>query len=75
MEKNNLLKKIDEAISTEDMAMPIYVKHLKSGIFWSGLNKEKKDLIKKNLEILEIETLQHAKMLQEIKSLIINKNV
>jgi rubrerythrin len=38
--KENLLKKLKEALVAEEQSIPIYTKHLDSAIFWTGWDKE-----------------------------------
>ena len=67
MNKKGFIKKIDEAIITEEDAIPVYSRHLKTIIFWSGLGKEKEEKIKSYLDILINDTRKHIKIFESIK--------
>ncbi|MGM0442210.1 MAG: hypothetical protein ACQEQC_07310 [Elusimicrobiota bacterium] len=65
--KKDILKKIDEAIITEEKAVPIYAKHLESTLFWSDMPEEYRERIKKLFEKLKEESLGHKGKLEYIK--------
>lgn len=65
--KAELMKKIDEAIYSEDTAVSIYTKHIKTAVFWSGLNPEIREHIRIELGILEKESMRHKNLLEELK--------
>jgi len=68
-ENEQIIIKLTEAIVKEEQAIPIYVEHIASTLFWSALNKEKQDKIKELLQILATDSAEHAKMLKEIEQL------
>ena len=70
---SHILKKIKEAINTEEFVVPIYIKHLQSAVFWSGFQKEKQKIIIKNLKILSEDSKFHTKALEKIKSIYLKK--
>lgn len=70
MNKEDILKKIDEAILTEEKAMPIYTKHIGNTLFWSGLSKETQNKIKDTFLKLKQESSKHINQLEAAKKLI-----
>jgi len=65
--ENATLKKIEQAITLEKLAIPVYANHIEKSMFWSGLEKEAQYLIVEKLKILGEESLLHAKMLNEVR--------
>ncbi len=65
-----ILKKIDAAILTEEKAIPIYTKHIGNTLFWSGLGKKTQEDIKKTFIELKEDSGRHVKQLQSIKEMI-----
>lgn len=68
--KGDLVKKIDEAINTEEFVVPIYSNHLQSAVFWSGFDKKKQKIIIGYLKTLTDDSEIHAKTLKMIKKII-----
>jgi hypothetical protein len=66
MEKELILKQLEEAKIQEELAIPLYVSHIKETIFWSGLEPEKQAEIINSLKILDIESEGHAKAFEEM---------
>jgi hypothetical protein len=66
MNKELILGELEEARIGEELAVPLYVSHIKQTIFWSGLEEEKQQKIINNLKILDVESERHAKQLEEI---------
>jgi hypothetical protein len=67
VEKNKLLAMIDDALMKEEKAMPLYSRHLKTALFWSGLSAAVREQLRIQLGILETESNRHAKVLTEMK--------
>ena len=65
--KNKLLAMIDDALMKEEKAMPLYSRHLKTALFWSGLSTAVREQLRIQLGILETESNRHAKVLAEMK--------
>lgn len=63
VEKQALLKMLDEAIALEDRSIPIYNRHLKTALFWSGLPAAEREKLRIQLGILEKESERHTKLL------------
>jgi hypothetical protein len=66
--KAELIKKIDEAIITEESAMGIYDHHLKAILPRSGLSEETRSEIMRNLNTLSDESAKHKKLLLSLKN-------
>ena len=66
MDKKLILAKLEEAKIQEELAIPLYVSHIKETIFWSGLEPEKQEKIINSLKILDIESEGHAKAFEEM---------
>ena len=48
----------------EEKAIPIYTKHLRSAIFWTGMDEETVEKMRENLRILAEESEKHKKMVK-----------
>ena len=69
--KEEILKKIDKAIRTEEEGIPIYAKHIDNTLFWSGLiSDEVKEVIRNTLKILTDESKRHKQLLLQVKQLV-----
>ena len=71
IKKQELLKFLKEALDTEEKSILIYTKHLKSAIFWTGIEKDKIQKTKESLTRLAQDSLSHKeiveKLIKEIK--------
>jgi hypothetical protein len=65
----HVLSKIKEAIVAEELAVPLYTSHIKQIFFWSGLSKEKQEKIISGLQILEKDSINHIKLLKQVKKI------
>jgi len=70
MKKEELLKKIDEAVIQEEEAVPLYAEHITTLSYWAGLSKESTNEIIKYLKILHKDSLWHAKTFKTIKKMV-----
>jgi hypothetical protein len=68
MTTKDVLKKIDEAVITEENAVVLYAGHLKAILEWSGLTKEDQKKIKGSLDILINESKIHESVLKTVRS-------
>ena len=66
MDKQLILDKLEEARIGEELAIPLYVSHIKQTIFWSGLEEEKQKQIIDSLKVLDVESEMHAKNLEKV---------
>jgi len=66
VEKKKLLKMLEEASQLEDRSIPIYSRHLKTALFWSGLDASTREQLRIQLGILEKESQRHTKVLKEM---------
>jgi rubrerythrin len=67
VEKKKLLKMLEEAVTLEDHAIPIYTRHLKTALFWSGLPAHEREQLRIQLGILLKESERHSKLLGEMR--------
>jgi len=67
IEKKKLLKILEDSIALDDKAIPIYNRHLKTALFWSGLPAAAREQLRIQLGILEKESERHTKVLREMK--------
>ena len=66
VEKKELLKMLREAEVREDRSLPIYSKHLRTALFWSGLDAATRERLRTQLGMLENGSEHHAKALTEM---------
>lgn len=66
IEKQELLKTLQKALATEEKAIPIYMKHLSSAIFWTGIDADRIKKARKLLSRLAEETTYHKKVVGEL---------
>ena len=62
-----VLKKIDEAIVREELAVPIYTSHISAALFWSGVSDAKKKTIIQDLKLLTRESKAHIALLKKVR--------
>ena len=74
MKKNELLKKLDEAIQVEEDAYPIYAEHLMAVVEWAGLSSESQSKVVSILEKLKNETEKHKMTFQKMKDYVLKEN-
>ena len=68
VDKKHLLKMLDDAIALEDRAIPVYSRHLKTALFWSGLPPEEREHLRIQLNVLEKESLKHIEALGRLRA-------
>lgn len=64
MKKDELMRHIREGIRTEESAVAIYYKHLRTVITRSGIDADTQDRIRSALEKLKAESMGHRKQLE-----------
>jgi rubrerythrin len=67
MTVDELIKKLDEAIITEENAVVLYAGHLKAVMEWSGLAKKEMAEVKSVLDVLIEESQIHGEILKSMK--------
>lgn len=67
VDKKALLKMLDDAIILEDRSVPVYNRHLKTALFWSGLPAAEREKLRIQLGILEKESERHSRVLGEMR--------
>ena len=65
--KDKLIKMIDDATALEDRSIPIYMRHLKTAMFWSGLPPAQREQVRIQLGILQQESARHSAILGELR--------
>ncbi|MCK4887203.1 MAG: hypothetical protein KAS96_07420 [Planctomycetes bacterium] len=60
--KEKLVNELNEALKTEESAIPLYTKHVSSTLFLADMEKEKVFRIKEILDILNSESSEHARI-------------
>jgi len=64
--KEELLKVLNEAVMTEERVVPIYDKHLRSAIFWTGIDKDKAQIVRRCLEIMIDDSKTHFEITKSL---------
>lgn len=67
VDKQMLLKLLEDAILLENHSVPIYSHHLKTALFWSGLPAPERENLRIQLGILEKESMKHSGILVKLK--------
>jgi len=70
MEKEEILKKIDEYIIMEEQVIPVISNHMKTIFKWSKINNDDKKTIHTVFDNLIKESKEHKTMLQTVKKII-----
>ena len=65
--KKEFLKMIDDAIDLEDKSIPVYLKHLHTALFWSGLSDWERRQLHISLNILAKESAKHSAKLTALR--------
>ena len=60
--KKELIDFLEEALKTEEKAVPLYARHIGSTLFLSPFNETQRTRIQTILETLKEESQEHAKM-------------
>jgi len=58
--KEKLVNELNEALKTEESAIPLYTKHVSSTLFLADMEKEKVFRIKEILDVLNSDSRKHA---------------
>lgn len=66
MTKQELLNLLQEAVKTEESAIPLYTKHISSTLFLSGFDEGAKERIRQILEKLYRESTGHSKIYKKL---------
>ena len=64
MTREELVRRLQEAALTEEMAIPIYAQHLPKTLFWSRLPEKDIDFIKAGLSRLSADSSRHRAALE-----------
>lgn len=66
MKKDDIFS-TNNILDSNDFVLPIYLKHLKGAMVWSGLKDKNKKVVLENLELLEKESQLHLEVFLKIK--------
>ena len=66
MKREELIRRLQEAVLTEETAIPVYAKHLHNTLFWSGLHPDDIKVVKAGLRRLYTDSNRHRKMLEAL---------
>lgn len=64
--KEKLVNELNEALKTEESAIPLYTKHVSSTLFLADMEKEKISRIKEILDVLNSDSSKHARMFKSL---------
>jgi hypothetical protein len=67
IDRNELVRKIVQAVITEEDAIQLYSRHLKVVLPWSGLKKKQRLEVEKSLTILAADSQKHREILTAVK--------
>ena len=59
IKKDEIIKILEEAQIAEERSIPVYTKHMGSAVFWTGIDKEIAEEIRKILKYLAEESARH----------------
>lgn len=62
MTKQELLKKLKEALQMEEKSIQIYTDHISAALPWTGIKKEEAQKIRKSLSVLGKDSEGHKKI-------------
>lgn len=60
IERSELIKILESALSAEERSIPIYVEHLQSAVFWLGMEPGKIENIKATFRHLAEDSERHC---------------
>ena len=70
MKKEDLIKELTMASELEESYTPVIARFFLSGFDWRGIDEEKVDRVKRTLKTIEVQTLGHNRMLDEMISIL-----
>ena len=66
IKKEELLKILNEAVMTEERVIPIYDKHLRSAIFWTGIDEDKAQTVRDCLKTMINDSKKHFEITKSL---------
>lgn len=66
IDKKELISILEKALIAEERAIPIYMKHLKTAVFWTGAAEEDIKRIRKVMSVLLEESERHKKTVETL---------
>lgn len=67
MTRQELIKRIDDAVDLEEKSIRIYRKHLNTALFWSGLPEKERKQLNIYLDMLAKESGRHSVKLNALR--------
>ena len=64
--KEKLVSELNEALKTEESAIPLYTKHVSSTLFLADMEEKKVSRIKEILDVLNSDSSKHAEMFKNL---------
>ena len=64
--KHILLELLQNGLEAEEKAISIYVTHLKSALFWTGIDKKNETFIKESLSRLASDSTRHKTIVESL---------
>ena len=64
--KEKLMDSLNEALKTEESAIPLYSKHIGSTLFFSPFEEDKRKRIEQILNILTHDSQRHARVIEDL---------
>jgi len=66
MTKQELLSSLQEAMKTEESAIPLYTRHIDSTLFLSGFDEDAQERIRQILNRLRREAMEHGEIYKRL---------
>jgi len=66
IKKEELVEVLVHANMTEERVIPIYDKHLRSAVFWTGIDKDKAETVRRFLEIMINDSKRHFEITKSL---------
>lgn len=66
IKKDELLKLLKKGLDGEEKAIPIYMEHLKSALFWAGMGEKEAKEVKGIFEKLVNDSVGHKKIVLDL---------
>ncbi len=66
MKKSELIDLLKKGLNAEERSIPIYTKHFKNSIFWTGIEEAKAEKAKQLLTSLSDGSSLHKKLVDDI---------
>lgn len=64
--REELLRRIKDALWVEERAFPIHQRHIEQSMHWYGFSPEEEQTVRETLQAMAADTHEHAEALQAI---------